>query len=206
MTEIRNSEQLDCRLPIESCGVLRTACCGTQNAEGRTPNERIENRQSKIKNRSGFAIVELLLAVAIGGMLLAAVAFAFNASAINCRENEEIFKTMNNARQALFRITSQLRTADAVDPNAPSNACGFITADGQDITYEYRSADKKLYLITNVDGNTYVLCDNVAAATFTKTLTGDGLDCKSVQISITVVNGDMQRKVSSAAAIRKNLD
>ena len=150
-------------------------------------------------------MAELLVAVAIAGMLLAAVAFAFNASAINYRENEEIFKTMNNTRQALSRITSQLRTADAVDPNAPSNACSFIAADGQDITYEYRSADKKLYLITNSDGVAYVLCDNVAAATFTKTLTDDGLDCKSVQISITVANGDMQRKVSAAAVIRRNL-
>lgn len=159
----------------------------------------------KTRYKAGFTMAELLVAVAIAGMLLAAVAFAFNASAINYRENEEIFKTMNNTRQALSRITSQLRTADAVDPNAPGNACSFIAADGQDITYEYRSADKKLYLITNVNGNTYVLCDNVAAATFTKTLTDDGLDCKSVQISITVANGDMQRKVSAAAVIRRNL-
>ena len=159
----------------------------------------------KTRYKAGFTMAELLVAVAIAGMLLAAVAFAFNASAINYRENEEIFKTMNNTRQALSRITSQLRTADAVDPNASSNVCSFITADGQDITYEYRSADKKLYLITNSDGAAYVLCDNVAAATFTKTLTDDGLDCKSVQISITVTNGDMQRKVSTAAVIRRNL-
>ncbi len=160
----------------------------------------------KTRHKAGFTIAELLLAVAIAGMLLAAVAFAFNASAINCRENEQIFKTMNNARQALSRITTQLRTADAVDPNAPNNACSFFTADGQDITYEFRSADKKLYLVTNSDGCEYVLCDNVTAATFTKTLTEDGLDCTSVQISMTVANGDMQRELSSAAAIRRNLN
>lgn len=160
----------------------------------------------KTRHKAGFTIAELLLAVAIAGMLLAAVAFAFNASAINCRENEQIFKTMNNARQALTRITTQLRTADAVDPNAPSNACSFFTADGQDITYEFRSADKKLYLITNSDGSEYVLCDNVTATTFTKTLTEDGLDCTSVQISMTVTNGDTRRELSSAAAIRRNLN
>ncbi len=160
----------------------------------------------KTRRKTGFTIAELLLAVAIAGMLLAAVAYAFNASAVNCRENEKIFKTMNNARLTLSRITSQLRTADAVDPNAPSNACSFIAADGQDITYEYRSADKKLYLITNIDGAEYLLCDNVTAATFTKTLTDDGLDCKSVLISMTFVNGDMQRKLSAAATIRKNLN
>jgi len=163
----------------------------------------------KTRRKTGFTIAELLLAVAIGGMLLAAVAFAFNASAINCRENEEIFKTMNNARQALFRITSQLRTGHWINPGAPPNQCSFFTADAdgnEPITYDYRIADKKLYLITNSDGAAYVLCDNVAAATFTKTLTDDGLDCKSVQISITVANGDMQRKVAAAAAIRRNLN
>ena len=152
--------------------------------------------------------MELLLAVAIAGMLLGAVAFAFNASAINCRENEEIFKTMNNARQALFRMTSQLRTANMVDPNAPPNECSFFTAAGQDITYRYNSGDNKLYLVTNDDlfDSDYVLCDNVTAATFTKTRTDDGLDCKSVQISITVSSGDMQRTVSTAAVIRRNLN
>jgi prepilin-type N-terminal cleavage/methylation domain-containing protein len=153
----------------------------------------------------GFTIVELLFALAITGMLLAAVAVAFNASVINYRENEEIFKTINNARQALLRMTSQLRTACPVDPNAPSNECSLFTAEGQDITYEYRSSDNKLYLITNIDDREYVLCDNVISMSFIKTATDEGSDCKSVQISMTVQNGDMQRTLSAAVVIRKNL-
>jgi len=114
----------------------------------------------------------------------------------------------------LTRMTSQLRTAGyevspgfcvAVDPAAPSNQCNFFTATGEDITYEYRSADKKIYLITNSNGNLYVLCDDVTAASFTKTPTDDGLDCKSVQISLTVRKGDFERTLSAAAVIRRNL-
>ncbi len=158
------------------------------------------------KHNSGFTVAELLLALAISAMLLVAVAVAFNASATNYRENEDIFRVTNSARQALFRITSQLRTADAVDPNAPNNECSFITAAGEDITYQFRIAENKLYLITNIDSNEYVLCDNVTAMTFTKTPTDDGLGCKSVQISITVVSGDVQKKISAAASIRRNLE
>lgn len=162
------------------------------------------------KRQTGFTLVELLLAVAIAGMLLAAVAVAFNASAVNCRENEEIFKTINNARQALFRMTSQLRTADAVDPNAPSNECSLITAAGEDITYRYNSTDNKLYLVTNDDltDSDYVLCDNVTAMTCTKNAVVEDsqVKVKSVQISMTVANGDMQRTVSTAAVIRRNLN
>jgi len=175
-------------------------------------DEASELRDKKMKNtkyKAGFTVAELLLALAISAMLLVAVAVAFNASATNYRENEDIFRVTNSARQALFRMTTQLRTANpefgAVNPADPNNRCSLHTATNQDITYEFRAADNKLYLITNADLKEYVLCDNVTAMTFTKTPTDDGLDCKSVQISITVVSGDVQRKISAAAVIRRNL-
>ncbi len=158
---------------------------------------------------AGFTIVELLLALAITGILLVAVAVAFNASIMNYRENEDIFKTINSARQALFRITTQLRTADAVDPNSPDNECSLITAGGDDITYRYNSGDNKLYLITNDDlfDSDYVLCENVTAMTFTKDAVIEDMQIKvkSVQISMTVVSGDIVQTVSSAAVVRRNL-
>ncbi|MBN2181139.1 MAG: type II secretion system protein [Sedimentisphaerales bacterium] len=157
-------------------------------------------------NKTGFTLVELLFVLAISGILLAAVAVAINGSVTNYQENEKIFRAINGARQALFRMTTQLRTADAVDPNLSTSECSFYTAAGEDLTYQYRNADNTLYLITNSDGQEYLLCDNVTAMTFMKNLTDDGLDCKSVQISMTVASGDIERTVSSAAVIRRNLE
>ena len=159
------------------------------------------------KYETGFTIVELLLALAIASILLAAVATAFNASIINYRENEDIFKAINSARGALLRITSQLRTADAVDPNSPANECTLITAGGDDVTYQYNNGDNKLYLIDNLSGSDYVLCDNVTAMTFAKdTVIIEGIEkVRSVQVSITVARGNAQRKISAAAVIRRNL-
>ena len=161
------------------------------------------------KYETGFTIVELLLALAIASILLAAVATAFNASIINYRENEDIFKAINSARGALLRITSQLRTADAVDPNSPANECTLITAGGDDITYQYNNGDNKLYLITNnnLSDPDYVLCDNVTAMTFTKdTVVIESIEkVRSVQVSITVARGNAQRKISAAAVVRRNL-
>jgi len=163
-------------------------------------------------HRTGFTIVECLLGLAISAVLLTAVAFAFNASIVNYRENEQMYQTINYARQALTRMTSQLRTGYWVEWLEPDNRCRFTTSQDQDITYEFRSADQKLYLITNNNGRQYVLCDNVTAATFTKTQTDGGLDpegnyhdCKSVQISLTVRTGDFQRTLCAAAVIRRNL-
>ena len=170
-------------------------------------NTRYEMRDARYEN--GFTIAELLIALAITGLLLVAVAVAFNASITNYRENEDIFKTINTARQALLRITSQLRTADAVDPCTPNNECTLITAGRDDITYRYNNGDSKLYLITNDDlsDSDYVLCDNITAMTFTKnTATEDAVVyVKSVQISMTVISGNVQRTVSAAAAVRRNL-
>jgi hypothetical protein len=59
-------------------------------------------------------------------------------------------------------------------------------------------------VITN--GHEYVLCENVNSMSFVRTLTADGLDCKSVQMSMTVQSGEMQRTLAAAAVIRRNLD
>ena len=157
--------------------------------------------------RCGFTIVELLVALAIASILLAAVATAFNASIINYRENEDIFKAINSARGALLRITTQLRTADAVDPTSPANECTLITAGGDDVTYQYNNGDNKLYLIDNLSGSSYVLCDNVTAMSFAKdTVIIESVEkVRSVQVSITVTRGNAQRKISAAAVIRRNL-
>ena len=163
------------------------------------------NRQSSWKRRVGFTLAECLIALALSAMLLTAIAVAFNASLINYEANEEIFRTVNNARQALTRMTSELRTGHWVDPGAAGNECSFFTSADENITYEFRSADNKLYLITNSDGSEYILCDDVTSATFTKTPTTDGTDCKSVQMLLTVQCGDTERTLSAAAVIRRNL-
>jgi len=158
------------------------------------------------RSKTGFTIVELLLALAIASMLLAAVAVAFNASVINYRQNEDIFKAINNARQALFRMTTQLRTAKGVAHDAPDNECTMLTALDDNITYRYNNGDNKLYLDKN--GNSYILCDNVTAMTCTKTWVIEDtlIKVKSVQISITVTIGDVRQTVSAAAVVRRNLN
>lgn len=162
----------------------------------------------QVRYKKGFTIVELIIALAISSILLAAVAFAFQSSIMNYSENENIFKTINSARQALCRITTQLRTADIVDPNTPSNQCSFYTPAHELITYDYRSAENKLYLVTG--GNEYILCENVTAMTFDVSDTfideDNYIRVRSVQISMTVKNGEIENKISAAAVIRRNLD
>ena len=172
-------------------------------------------RQSPLRghtSKTAFTLVELLIALAITAILLTAIAVAFNASVINYTENEKIYKALNGARQAMFRITSQLRTAKAVDPTAPVNECTLITADDEDLTYRYDASEKILYLITNDDSTDYKLCENVEAMTFTpKTFEVEEggvtvTKVRSVQMAITVSAGGLTKKIAAAAVVRKNLD
>ena len=154
---------------------------------------------------SGFTIVEMLIALAITAILLTAIAVAFNASIINYTENQNIFKAINQARQALSRITTQVRTG-MVDPNNISDQtrCKVLCADGSTVTYRYESGVQKLYL--NTSGTDHLLCDNVAAMTFKKDNSTPTGDVKSVQISMTVVSGDVRQTVAAAAVVRKVLN
>jgi prepilin-type N-terminal cleavage/methylation domain-containing protein len=160
--------------------------------------------------RKGFTLAECLIALAISAMLLTAIAVAFNASLINYEENEELFRSVNSARQALARMTSQIRTAAGVDAGQPPNRCVFLsgTDPNQLITYEFRNsthATDPNTLILMQGGSEYLLCDNVSAATFEKTPAANGTDSKSVQISLTVQCGDTERTLSAASVVRRSL-
>lgn len=159
-----------------------------------------------VKSEAGFTLAELLVALAVAGILLAAVAVAFNASLTNYRQNEAVFESINKARQALFRITTQVRTG-LVDPAvAGEDRCKVLCADGSEVTYRYDSTDKKLYLYDHSTETEYVLCSNITAMTFVKTLTDGGADVESVQISITVASGNIERTISAAAVVRRSLE
>ena len=155
---------------------------------------------------TGFTIAEMLIALAVMGMLLAAVAIAFNASVINYQVNEDIFKSISAARQAMHRMTTEIRTAEAIDPNTPNNVCSLLLADGATIIdYRYEAGEQKLYLDTG--GTGYLLCNNVTTMTFTKN-SGfcDSVPCiKSVEISMTVSSGNESQTISAAAVVRRNL-
>ena len=151
---------------------------------------------------SGFSLAELLISLAVMALILTAVAVAFNAASVNYNENREIFSVINTARQALLRITSQLRTAIAVNPSEASSQCSLVTAQNANITFRFDSAAKTLYLDSG--SNSYVLCKNVSAITFNRTLDLNG-QVKSVEISMTVTVDNNSQTVSTAIVLRKRL-
>lgn len=163
--------------------------------------------EAKHNSSSGFTLVELLISLVIVGMLLAAIAVAFNATILNYQENEKIFRTINAARQALVRMTSQIRTG-YVDPNnvADEHVCELLCDDGSRVRYHYDSANNRLYQYDYDTAADYVLCENVTTLSFKKDNNSESGDVKSVRISITVASGALEQQLAAAAVVRKVLD
>lgn len=160
------------------------------------------------KSRGAFTIAELLIVLMILGMLLSAMAVAFNASVINYNTNRDMYEAMNSARQALLRITNDLRSATAVNHDEPSNQCSMFTTDGRNITYRYDSNEGKLYLDVNAGANagTYSLCNNVTNMDFERvTRTDPTIAVRNVRILMTVTVGDVSQTLAAAAVVRRNL-
>lgn len=178
-------------------------------------------KRPKHIRKTGFTIVEVLLSLTILALLMTAVAIAFDASVENYQVNRGIYKTINTARQALLRITNDLRTADAValigggDPD--NSQISVVTNTGNDITYRFDSATGTLYYDDNATSNSYVLCDNVTAATFNRTEhqidRDNGLGgvetitaIRDVRIALTLTdeNGENAKTLAAATLVRKN--
>lgn len=164
-------------------------------------------QKCKNSRKNAFTLVEVLTALAITAVLLAAVAVAFGASFDNYQENQRIYQSSITARQAMARMTAQLRTAIAVDPDTPADRCSLITHFGNDITYKHDPQNNTLVLITNANNKSYVLCQDVADVEFIVDSATEGSDIyvKSVRIKLTVGTGSNSQTLAGAAVIRKNL-
>ena len=168
-----------------------------------------------IRNKqNAFTIIEVMMAMVILAILMAAVGLAFDASVKNYHANEGIYKTTNTARQSLLRITNDLRTAQAValigsgDPD--NSQCSVILSDGTDITYKFDNTDNTLYYITNDDTSDpdYALCKNVTAMTFNRaTVPDDATSIRSVRIVMTLTDdlGKVTQTMAAGSVVRKNL-
>jgi prepilin-type N-terminal cleavage/methylation domain-containing protein len=164
--------------------------------------------------KSAFTIIEVLMSLALLAMLMTAVAFAFDASVKNYKANQGIYETVNVGRQALLRITNDLRTAQAVAPlgtgGDPDNKqVSLIAADGRDVTYRFDSTNGILYYDDNTSGDSYVLTRNVTGAAFTRALvpgtTTDAIRSVRITMTLTDESGDVSKTLAAASLVRRNL-
>ena len=66
-------------------------------------------------HRRAFTVAEMIMALVITALLLAAVAAAMHATMYSYKENEQIASVTQTARSILGRMSTDIRTAQAID-------------------------------------------------------------------------------------------
>ena len=114
------------------------------------------------RNPSGFTLIEVLLAVTITALLLAAIATAMHASLMSYTENEKSASVTQTARSVINRLVRDVRTAQAV--NSGDNLLVIIPPDdGSGVTeihYEFSEGQLLYRTISGGPMTTYVLIDS----------------------------------------------
>ncbi len=124
-------------------------------------------------SRRGLAVVELLISLAISGMVLAAVAVAVDACFRAYSVNQEQSDLMQRARLGMHRIITTIRTTDAHQPLSRDSILAWkaglvvtdtgiemIDANERPITFRFDPAGGRVLAVDGA-GNEYVMLRGV---------------------------------------------
>jgi type IV pilus assembly protein PilW len=174
----------------------------------------------KLRNVTGFTLTELMVAMGIGMVVLAAVTTTFMAQAKFYNAQEQINEMQQNARGALDVITRELKMA-GYKPNggtfdgvtysvsqlmiqADLDGNGGISTSGsanEQISYAYDSTNKQITRKIGT-GTVEVLADNITAFTFSYlnssgATTATSSSIRQVAVSITAITAKPDLNYSS---------
>lgn len=97
------------------------------------------------KHRSGFTLVELLLALTIMAMVMASLALAMHASFTNIQSNDRMAMVSEVARAVLTRMSREIRSAEAIDASDPQRLIILPPAESGVTQIEYYYESGTLY-------------------------------------------------------------
>ena len=157
--------------------------------------------------------MELLLAVALVAVLLAAIAVATNASLTAYEENVESASLSQTARVMEARIRREIRTAESIDPAAQSNRLAYFQpGDANEYVYEYTSATRTLVFqrkkgTTTVSQTIFDAASPVKLDAFTvsRTVSSDANACTlHVRVQMLFSMDNQTFPAFCSAAVRRN--
>jgi prepilin-type N-terminal cleavage/methylation domain-containing protein len=149
------------------------------------------------RNQLGFTLVELMWAIAISGIIVAAVCSAIMFSGRSFQGLNNYVDLDNNSRRSLDIMMTDIRSALKVTGYA-TNQLKITGSDGAAVTFDFNSAKRSLSRIRS--GKTNILlreCDKLEFSMYRRTPTSTGgwgqtndvAYCKLVQVNWTCSRG-----------------
>lgn len=184
----------------------------------RTPRPRAGRHRTP--GAAGFSVPEMLIALAILAMLLAAIALATHGMMQSYTENVKIAEVTQAARVVLHRIIGQVRSAEAVDSAA--QRISIIPPDNDEgislIVYELVAGELRCSRTINGSPETHVLIpsdgsvqvEDFSISRETETaVDGEGLTytyTRSLTAILGLRVGDNALEITASACPRRNLE
>lgn len=136
----------------------------------------MKHRRINNKSASGFTLIEILITMAIFGIIVTAMYGVFDNSNRNYAVQNEVVDAQNNLRAAVGLLTRELRMADEITsevaaPNAVGNAMAFTTEDGTIEYYLHEDGTLKRKL---TGGNFETIAENISELEFDYSEKDDG--------------------------------
>lgn len=176
---------------------------------------------TKKNNRFGFSLIELLIAMAISGVVFGAIISTFVTQRKTYDLQEQLTEMKQNARAAMEVLSRTIRTAgynptaatfDAVTYHATQlqvkadlNSDGDTADSGEDVTFSHDASNKQI--VWDLGGGTQPLADRIETFTFAY-LDSDGnatttnSDISQIQLTITATTGEPDPSYASNGGYR----
>ena len=161
----------------------------------------------KQKRKHGFTLMEVLIAMAMLAMLMAAIGAAMHSSLQSYTENEKSLALTQAARSLLDRMMREVRTAADVDSTTNTLTIDEDGTGQNTAAYQFHSG--AFYYIQTVDGHTtyYPLLsysDDVSVSDFS-VLREDSAEGNplSVTVRLTLATRDRTFAMTATSAVRR---
>ena len=121
----------------------------------------------RARSKAGMTLPELLLALAVTAILLAATAVAFDAALRNYETNRQLGLASMSTRNAVHQMCSTIRSAwndpdeDMIIVSTDGNECDLVNADDQNVIYRYYPDDDEIKMTNDGGTNWYTLLRNI---------------------------------------------
>jgi len=121
--------------------------------------KKMKIKNNVIKNNKGFSLIEMMIVVAILGIIILGLVTFFTGGTKSWVAGQSQLKAQREARQAMDRMVKEIREARSINNSSTLSSISFNSPFNGDITYNYNSGDKKVY--RQKSGNSSIVIDNV---------------------------------------------